>query len=101
MERILDSRLKNRQLQFLVRWKGYSEKHNQWLPEANLANAKDAIRTFYRAHPHAPRRIRATLFDQVDWRPLRNFTLQAVEDSFPRWGEGSTRIGAIVEDDKA
>ena len=57
VDKILDSRISGRwkKLQFLVRWKGYSEGHESWEPEGNLVGTSDeAIADFYRTHPSAP-----------------------------------------------
>jgi len=57
VEQILDSWLCHSQLQYLVKWQGYTEEHNTWEPPTNLANAQDAIDKFHFLHPAAPRRL--------------------------------------------
>jgi hypothetical protein len=56
VEQILGARKRRHQLQYLVRWKGFSEAHDSWEPLTNL-NADLLIRDYYRTHPSA---IRAT-----------------------------------------
>jgi len=55
VEEVIDSRFKNRQLQYLVKWKGTTAVENSWEPQRNLVNAPDSIREFHEKHPDAPR----------------------------------------------
>jgi hypothetical protein len=57
VEEIMDSRLRCHKLEFLVKWKGYTEENNSWEPEYNCACAREAITCFNRKYPNAPRRI--------------------------------------------
>jgi hypothetical protein len=41
VERILDSRKWRGTLQFLVKWKGYTNEHNLWETKTNLKNAQE------------------------------------------------------------
>ena len=45
---ILDSRLYRGNLQYLVKWLGYTEEHNTWEPLSNLKNAKEAVKEFHK-----------------------------------------------------
>ena len=56
IEQILDSRLRNHKLHFLVKWKGYGYEENQWIAEENL-EAPELLQEFYQRHPGAPRRL--------------------------------------------
>ena len=47
IEQILDS-----QLQYLVKWQGYTEEHNTWELPTNLANAQDATVNSLKTHTH-------------------------------------------------
>src|SRR5712675_438526 len=53
VEQILDRRIfgRSKKLQFLVRWKGYSPAHDQWVNKEDMA-ADDLIRIFERENPH-------------------------------------------------
>jgi deoxyuridine 5'-triphosphate nucleotidohydrolase len=46
VEKILDKRTRRRQLQYLVKWKGYEEYDATWEPVCNLTHAPDAIKDF-------------------------------------------------------
>jgi len=84
VEEILDSRFKNRQLQYLIKWTGTNSAENSWEPDKNLANAPEAISDFHNKHPEAPRRLRAALFKGMPWRPLENYTLSSKKDEVKR-----------------
>ena len=52
VERILGARKRRNQLQYLVRWKGFSEAHDSWEPLTHI-NADQRIREFYQNNPLA------------------------------------------------
>lgn len=55
VEYIKDSRKYNRQVQYLVKWKGYENPNEDtWEPIKNLWNCLDVIRDFHRAYPNKP-----------------------------------------------
>jgi hypothetical protein len=74
VEEIIDSRMRGRRLQYLVRWKGYGHEENSWISEGDL-DAPDLIMDFHGAHPTAPKRINALMFGCMGFRP-RPHTLQ-------------------------
>jgi hypothetical protein len=47
MEDILNSKVFNRQLQYLVHWHGYDVNENTWEPIKNLVNAMEKVHEFY------------------------------------------------------
>ena len=71
---VLNSRLRNRRLEYLVSFKGYGPEENEWLPEENLENAKEAIAEFRHKNPGAPRRISATVMNELMFRAYENLT---------------------------
>jgi len=84
VEEILDSRFKNKQLQYLVKWTGTDTSENSWEPDRNLKNAPEAIKEFHKKHPEAPRRLRTTTFKETSWKPLENYTLSSKKEEV-RW----------------
>ena len=54
VEEVLDSRLRHGQLQYLVKWQGYTEENNTWEPTMNLEHATAVIAAFHTSHPSAP-----------------------------------------------
>jgi hypothetical protein len=52
VEQILGTRKRRQQLQYLVRWKGFSEAHDSWELLSNI-NADQLIQKFYPNHPSA------------------------------------------------
>ncbi|KAF8823142.1 hypothetical protein HHX47_DHR12000006 [Lentinula edodes] len=53
VEEILDSRVRWKKLEYLVKWKGYDAGHNSWEPAANLSRAPKIVRAFHKKHPTA------------------------------------------------
>jgi Chromo (CHRromatin Organisation MOdifier) domain len=68
IEEVMDSRLRRRKLEYLVRWKWYGHVENSWIAERNL-EAPDLIATFYKVNPNAPKRISALAFRRMGFRP--------------------------------
>ncbi|QRV91972.1 Transposon Tf2-12 polyprotein [Ceratobasidium sp. AG-Ba] len=55
VEKILDSRKRCNQVQYLVHWKGYGPESNTWEPLEHLDTAMGAVRKFHRENPKALR----------------------------------------------
>jgi len=36
-----------REMQYLVHWKGYGDKHNQWIAEIELSHARETIEDYW------------------------------------------------------
>jgi len=70
VERILDSRMHRRCLQYLVEWEGYGTEGNTWEDAGNISNAPDKVAEFHASNPAAPRRIRAMAFGSIPFRPI-------------------------------
>jgi hypothetical protein len=67
VEEILDSKVINRKLRYLVKWKDFGIEHNSWEPLDNV-HAPELVADFHRKHPGAARRIRATDFHSIPFR---------------------------------
>ena len=67
MEEILDSKVMNRKLRYLVKWEGFGIEHNSWEPW-DTVHAPDLVAEFYRKHPGAARQIRAVDFTSIPFR---------------------------------
>jgi transposase InsO family protein len=46
IEEVLDKTSKGRHTHYLVKWKGWPSEYNQWLPQNDMGNAKEAIQDF-------------------------------------------------------
>jgi len=75
VEIILDSRIRNKQLQYLVKWRDLPSAENSWEPAKHMTNAPEALEEFHSKHPEAPRRLAATTFMKLPWQERRNYTL--------------------------
>src|SRR6267142_261637 len=62
VKEILDSRRYRRKLQYLIRWKGYSDTHNSWEPKEAI-KAPVLLAAFYGRNPEA---IRKTEMEKAD-----------------------------------
>ena len=56
VEEILDSRVINQRLHYLVKWEGYRIEHNSWEPADNV-HVPECIADFHQKHPRAPHHI--------------------------------------------
>ena len=54
IERILDCKMRYRWLWYLVKFKGWLDSDNKWIPINELTHAQESIEDFYRDHPNAP-----------------------------------------------
>ena len=55
VEAILDSRKKGRYIEYLVKWKGYSETEISWKPRGNVQHADEEVETFHKKYPNKPK----------------------------------------------
>ena len=64
VKEILDSRMMNRKLHYLVKWQGFGVEYNSWGPWDNF-HALERVADFYWRHPGAARHIRACDFNVI------------------------------------
>ena len=69
VEEILDSRMINQKLRYLVKWDGFRIEHNSWEPWDNI-HAPDLISEFHRKHPGAPRLIQLIDFNAIAFQSI-------------------------------
>src|SRR5579863_6416939 len=62
VEKILQEWMQRGKKQYLIRWKGYSEVHDSWEPEAYL-NAPELLQAFHQCHKKVIRALKAVLTD--------------------------------------
>jgi len=57
VEIVLQSRLtpNRRGVQYLVKWKGYPDSENSWLPASGMKHATDLVRQFHAKNPRSPK----------------------------------------------
>jgi len=58
VEKILSKRKRYGQVEYLVRWKGYTAEKDTWKKEGNLGNAREAVEEYEREYERTARRIR-------------------------------------------
>ena len=46
IERVVDKRMSRGRVEYLIKWKGYDQHDNQWLPMSQLTNAREVIKDF-------------------------------------------------------
>ena len=69
VEDILDSRMINWKLRYLVKWDRFGIEHNSWEPWDNI-HAPDLVLEFYWKHPGAPQLIRLTDFNTIAFQSI-------------------------------
>ena len=72
VEEVLDSRLKQGKLEYLVKWSGYTEDHNTWEPKANCANLHDLIEDFHKKNPSTACKLYTNFFSELVFKPYKN-----------------------------
>jgi hypothetical protein len=78
VEQIVGARKQCNQLQYLVRWKGFSEAHDSWEPLAHI-NADQLIKEFYHANPQAI----CTITYKTSPIPPHSITIRCIQMSTP------------------
>lgn len=58
IEKILNSRIRYRKMEYLVKWVGYPTEENTWNKAADMEHAQEEIEEFHKQNPRAPHLIR-------------------------------------------
>ena len=72
---ILDSKVINQKLRYLVKWEGFGMEHNSWEPRNNL-HAPERVVEFHWKNPRAPRQIQFMDFNMIPFRTLTPVVLR-------------------------
>ena len=74
VEEVLDSKMMNQKLCYLVKWEGFRIEHNSWEPWDNI-HTLELVMDFHWRHPAAPCRIRTVIFDSIPFCPSSPFAV--------------------------
>jgi len=84
VELVLQSRLtpNKKGIQYLVKWKGYPNSENSWLPASQMKSASTLVQQFHSRHPNAPRptRLRLLTAQQPPKKGILSRTVPVVRD---------------------
>jgi len=65
VEQILDSRVFQEKLEYLVWWKGWGVKEDEWRPSEDVKGTRRLITDFHRRNPESPHHISALNFSKL------------------------------------
>ena len=69
VEQILDSKVINWKLCYLVKWEGFGMEHNSWEPQNNL-HAPEQVAESHWKNPGAPQQIQFVDFNMIPFQTL-------------------------------
>jgi len=70
VEKILNSRMFQWKLQYLVKWEGYETEGNTWEYSENLNHAPEKVTEFHTNNPGAPCHIHTLTFGSIPFHPI-------------------------------
>src|SRR5882724_5411169 len=74
IEQILDSQVFRGRLEYLVCWKGYGIKEDDWRPAGDVKGSKWLVSEFHCRNPEAPQHISTLYFANLPFHPISNLT---------------------------
>jgi len=74
VEHILDSQVFRNKLEYLVCWKGYGIKEDEWRPVEDIKGARQMVAEFHHRNPEVPQYIWSLDFASLPFHPIANFT---------------------------
>ena len=54
VKEILDSKVRHCKSQYLIKWLGYPDLDNEWIPKSHVAGLKELVDLFHRLYPKKP-----------------------------------------------
>jgi Chromo (CHRromatin Organisation MOdifier) domain len=91
VEEILDSKMMNRKLRYLVKWENFGAEHNSWEPWDNV-HTPELVADFHQRHPGAARCIQSVEFNSIKFRPIPPTTVSGCRFSEGGWMLGDTQF---------
>src|SRR5882724_9915549 len=92
VEHILDSQVFRNKLEYLVCWKGYGVKEDEWRLAEDVKGVRRLVSEFHSRNPEAPQYISSLDFASLPFHPISNFT--DTLDTVPSgWATGCHALG--------
>ncbi|KAF8239517.1 hypothetical protein L208DRAFT_1468625, partial [Tricholoma matsutake] len=60
-------------LEFLIKWKNYTDENNSWEPKENCKRACNVITQFFKCNLNAPHCIMRMVYEGMRFWPYQNF----------------------------
>ncbi|KAF8228272.1 hypothetical protein L208DRAFT_1292273, partial [Tricholoma matsutake] len=61
-------------LEFLIKWKNYTDENNLWEPKENCKQACNMITQFFKCNPNALHHIARMVYEGMKFQPYQNLT---------------------------
>src|SRR5882724_8466653 len=74
VEWILDSQVFRGRLEYLVHWKGYGIKEDEWRQAEDVKGSRQLVSEFHCRNPEALQQISTLNFTKLPFHPISNFT---------------------------
>ena len=87
VKKILDSRMFQWRLQYLVKWEGYGIEGNTWEYSENVKNTLEKVADIHTRHPASPCCIQIMAFGLIPFQPISSMTQASGRCSSRRRGD--------------